>query len=51
MYAPDLQDGIKNAMHFTIEANPEMYNNPHWSFSFLGVVKLPYFWEKPIKIN
>jgi len=51
MYAPDLQDGIKNAMHFTIEANPESYNNPHWSFSFLGVVKLPYFWEEPVKIN
>jgi lipopolysaccharide transport system ATP-binding protein len=51
MYAPDLQDGMKNAMHFTIEANPESYNNPHWSFSFLGVVKLPYLWEEPIKIN
>jgi hypothetical protein len=51
MYAPDLQDGIRNAMHFTVESNPESYNNPHWSFSFLGVVKLPYSWEKPVKIN
>jgi len=51
IYTPNLQDGIKNAMHFTIEASPENYNNPHWSFSFLGVVKLPYFWEKPVKIR
>jgi len=51
MYAPDLQDGMKNAMHFTIEANPESYNNPHWSFSFLGVIKFPYFWEKPVRIK
>ncbi|MBM3706870.1 MAG: ABC transporter ATP-binding protein [Actinobacteria bacterium] len=51
MYAPDLQDGIRNAMHFTIEANSAIYNNPHWSFSFLGSVKLPYFWEEPVKIN
>jgi lipopolysaccharide transport system ATP-binding protein len=51
LYAPGLQDGVKNAMYFTIEPSPENYNNPHWAFPFLGMVKLPYYWKDVKKIN
>ncbi|MHB1275044.1 MAG: ABC transporter ATP-binding protein [Candidatus Humimicrobiaceae bacterium] len=51
LYAPDLQDGVKNAMQFAIESSPESYNNPHWAFPFLGMVKLPYCWKDVKKVN
>jgi hypothetical protein len=48
IYAPDLQDGIKNAVYFKIEPAPEKTKNKNWAYPNLGVVRLPYKWKEPL---
>ncbi len=51
LYAPALQDGIKNAVNFRIEPSSEGDSNVNWSYHNLGVVRFPYEWTKPESVS
>ena len=49
--APDLQDGIRQALQFRVETSPEAEDNVNWSYGKLGVVRFPYRWTRPIAVS
>ncbi len=48
LYTPTLQDGIKNALSFSVEPFAGGDTNVNWSYANLGVVRFPYKWTGPI---